>query len=319
MKSLAFFSNKSGVGSTTLLFNVAHMMALKGLRVVILDYDPQCEISVMALGEEPLFTSWELSQTTTVAHCVEPVRRGKGDVIQPELIDLSENLWLLPGDLALSRFESTLVENWERVHQSDNWRALHVTTALHRLAESAAKRVRADVILIDAGPNLGALNRAVLLATDALVVPVAPDPFGLHGLKTLGPVLRDWREDWRRATERLPEPTQARSFEPRGYIVEQYYSRPRRDGHWVNQLPLAFHRHVLSRTNSLPDFVDDDPYCIATLKYFASLVPLAQLARKPLFDLKQADGIGRGQLQAVARARTEFEELVKKLRVLLQL
>jgi hypothetical protein len=55
------------------------------------------------------------------------------------------------------------------------------------------------------------------------------------------------------------------------------------------------------------------------LKHFASLVPYAQQARKPLFDLKGADGVGGGQIQAVYRARKEFEQLVQKLRGLLGL
>lgn len=49
------------------------------------------------------------------------------------------------------------------------------------------------------------------------------------------------------------------------------------------------------------------------VKHFASLVPCAQQARKPLFDLKQADGIGGGQIQAVAKCRTQFEQLAKLL------
>lgn len=59
--------------------------------------------------------------------------------------------------------------------------------------------------------------------------------------------------------------------------------------------------------------VDTDGACIARLKHFASLVPLAQLTRKPMFDLKRADGIGGGQIQAVANCRAEFEVLARAL------
>jgi hypothetical protein len=58
---------------------------------------------------------------------------------------------------------------------------------------------------------------------------------------------------------------------------------------------------------------------VALLKHFASLVPLAQVARKPIFDIEQADGIGGGQIRAVAKARTEFGALVDKLRLILRL
>jgi hypothetical protein len=59
--------------------------------------------------------------------------------------------------------------------------------------------------------------------------------------------------------------------------------------------------------------VEDDPCCLAQIRHFASLVPIAQQARKPMFDLKQSDGIGGGQIQAVARCRREFEALVQRL------
>lgn len=56
---------------------------------------------------------------------------------------------------------------------------------------------RADLAFIDVGPSLGALNRAALLACDAVVLPLAPDLFSLQGMRNVGPVLRTWREDWR--------------------------------------------------------------------------------------------------------------------------
>ncbi|MBI4702284.1 MAG: AAA family ATPase [Deltaproteobacteria bacterium] len=324
MKSLALFNNKGGVGKTTLTFNIAHMAARQGLRTLILDYDPQCNVSAIALSEESLFEIWENASEygTTVARCIDLVRRGKGDIVEPRLEEAADDLWILPGDLALSRFEQALAEGWGQIHASDNERAMHVTTALQRLADRAARSVGADLVLLDVGPNLGALNRAALLAADAVVVPVAPDLFSLQGLKNVGPTMREWRLDWERAQERTPGPSGARSFEPRGYIVQQHLARVDRPvrGYekWAAQIPGVFHEQVLETPErSRPARVEDDPYCVTMLKHFASLVPLAQLVRKPIFDLKQADGVGGGQIQAVAKARIEFEQLTGKLRALL--
>jgi len=322
VKSLVLFNNKGGVGKTTLLFNIAHMMARKGLRAVILDYDPQCNVSAIALGEEQLFEVWEEEQPgTTVARCIDLVRRGKSDIEQPRLVEIGDGLWILPGDLALGRFEQVLAEGWGQVHQSDNERAVHITTALQRLSLAAGQQVHAEVALIDVGPTLGALNRAALLAADALLVPVAPDLFSIQGLKNVGPTIREWRSDWRRALERLESPPETREFQPIGYIVQQHLARVDRPvrgyERWAGQIPAVFHEHVLAEKKDFPRRMEDDPCCIAMLKHFASLVPTAQLARKPIFDLKQADGIGNGQIQAVARARNEFTELVEKLRKLL--
>ncbi|MBK6846334.1 MAG: hypothetical protein IPG96_01855 [Proteobacteria bacterium] len=56
-----------------------------------------------------------------------------------------------------------------------------------------------------------------------------------------------------------------------------------------------------------------DPHCLAMIPHYASLAPIAQEVRKPIFDLKQADGVSGGQLQAVARCRKGFEDIAQAL------
>ena len=46
-----------------------------------------------------------------------------------------------------------------------------MTSAFHRLTRTAAKDFNADIILIDVGPNFGAINRSALISADAVVVP----------------------------------------------------------------------------------------------------------------------------------------------------
>jgi cellulose biosynthesis protein BcsQ len=189
-----FFNNKGGVGKTTLTFNIAHLLAGRGVRVVVLDFDPQCNISAIFLDELRLFEIWEDARSNgTVTGCLEPVRRGKGDVLPPRLERIADGLWLLPGHLALSRFEQTLAEEFAKTLATDNDRALDVTTSLDLLSNLAAEQVAADIMIMDLGPSLGALNRAALLACDHVVLPVAPDLFSLQGLRNVGPTLRESR------------------------------------------------------------------------------------------------------------------------------
>jgi chromosome partitioning protein len=136
--------------------------------------------------------------------------------------------------------------------------------------------------------------------------------------------MRDWRGDWDRMAARSKPELAAHRFEPKGYIVQQHLARVDRPvkvyERWASQIPSLFHEFVLGASEAQgPLTIDDDPFCIAMLKHFASLVPFAQQARKPIFDLKIADGIGGGQILSVTRARGEFEELVKKLRAMLTL
>jgi hypothetical protein len=241
----------------------------------------------------------------------------------PELVEITDGLWLLPGHLSLSRFEQQLAEEWPKRADSNNERALDVTTALDLLSNLAAERVSADIVMIDMGPSLGALNRAALLACDAVVVPLAPDLFSLQGLENVGPTLREWRNDWmvtcgRHLQDRPQKKLPIHTFEPIGYIVQQHLARadriPRGYEKWAERIPYVFRAFVLDAPAAQPFLsVEHDEHCIAFIKHFASLVPHAQIARKPIFDLKQADGIGGGQVQAVARCRLEFTKLAENL------
>jgi cellulose biosynthesis protein BcsQ len=326
VKSFVLFNNKGGVGKTTLTFNIAHLLARNGLRTVVLDLDPQSNVTAIFLDEDQLTEIWEndAGDARTVAGCLDLVRRGKGELRVPELVEPADNLWLLPGSLSLSRFEQTLAEEWAKTGSAQNERALDVTCSLAELADSAAGPVGADFLLVDVGPSLGALNRAALLACDAVVIPVAPDLFSLQGLRNIGPTLRDWRADWNNVREQagrkaLSRPLPAHEFRPIGYIVQQHLARSDRPvlGYraWADRIPTEFHRSVLGEEAPAPHTsIDGDPYCIARLKHFASLVPIAQTARKPMFDLRQADGIGGGQILSVKRCREEFDKLVEGIR-----
>ncbi len=339
MKSLVLFNNKGGVGKTTLTFNLAHLMARRGLRVVVLDYDPQCNISSIFLSEERLAEIWASGDPrATVVDCLEPVRRGKGDVVAPRLQpiavgstdeiepprleELDDGLWLLPGHLRLSRFEQPLAEEWGRVSSMGNERALDVTLALTHLMHLASERVGADVALIDVGPSLGALNRAALLACDAVALPVAPDLFSLQGLRNVGPTLREWRHDWHatleimRRHERTP-PVATHDFLPVGYIVQQHLARSDRPvkayGDWIQLVPDEYHRHVLGETGGFSGDPEHDPARVFLFRHYSTLVPLAMQARKPMFDLKHADGINGSLYKAVANCRKDMNALVTEL------
>jgi chromosome partitioning protein len=324
VKSLVLFNNKGGVGKTTLTFNLAHMAARLGNPVVVLDYDPQCNLSSIFLSETDLFDLWESdSEDSTVAGCIEPVRRGKGGVLRPRLRQVADNLWILPGHLRLSRFEQTLAEEWPKTMSSGNERALDVTTSLDLLSNLAAEAARARLVFIDVGPSLGALNRAAILSCDAIVLPLAPDLFSLQGMRNVGPTLQTWRTDWQTVRERHMADREQRDlppheFRPIGYVLQQHLARKDQAvkgyARWAELIPATFHETVLGE-NQAPGIKDvaDDPYCLAQIRHFASLVPIAQQARKPMFDLKQSDGIGGGQIQAVARCRADFESLVQRL------
>lgn len=330
MRSLVLFNNKGGVGKTTLTFHIAHMLARQGQRTVVIDYDPQCSLSTMFLKEDDLVLVWEdeerrsgsdpTTPARTVGGAVEPIYQGTGDVRDPELVEMADNLWLLPGQVSLLELEGELAAAWPLTTAANNERAFMVTTALARLSNRAAELVDADIVMVDIGPNLGALNRAALLACDAVVMAITPDLFALRGMKIGGPVLHQWREHCHQYLQpRASEKPLVHTFQPLGYVLQQPLPHVGRAPHvyqqWAEQIPAVFRQYVLSDTTPSAGELTpaNDAHCIAVLKSFWSLSSIAQMAHKPIFDLKPADGIGAGHLLAVARAAQDFKNLVQSL------
>ena len=197
------------------------------------------------------------------------------------------------------------------------YRPFRILSAFWQVAQNAARRAETDLILMDVGPNLGAINRSALIATDYVVIPLGADLFSLQGLQNLGPALRNWRSLWRKRLDNwsgpefpLPEGT----MQPLGYIIQQHgvrLSRPvKAYDRWVNRMPGVYHQSVPGEHDrEMTPY--DDPDCLATLQHYRSLVPLAHEGRKPIFKLTPADGAIGSHAVAVSEAYSDFRSLAE--------
>lgn len=320
MKIVAFFNNKGGVGKTTLVYNLAWMYADLGLSVVAADLDPQANLTSMFLAEGRVEELWsDGTSRMTVYGALEPLLNGTGDIASTRLESVSTGLSLVVGDLDLSRAEDELSNQWPGCLDRQP-RAFRVLSALWRILRRAARDVEAELILVDVGPNLGAFNRAVLVAADRVVVPLAPDLYSLQGLKNLGPTLRQWRSGWEERCPRNPVDDLAipdGAMQPIGYIVMQHAVRLDRPvkayARWLDRIPAIYREAIVQSPPEVGMRIDQDPHCIAALKHYRSLMPLAQEARKPMFFLKPADGAFGGHTRAVAACYNDFCDLAREM------
>lgn len=320
MKTLAFFNNKGGVGKTTLAYHLSWMLADQGRKVLVLDLDPQANLTSIFLSERRLEQIWdpEVASGQSIIGSLEPLIRGIGDVSQPHVERINQRLYLVPGDLSLSGFEAELSDAWGNC-MSRREQAFRHTSAFHRIAEMAAEKIGADIVIMDVGPNFGAINRSALISATHVLVPLAPDLFSLQGLRNLGPTLRTWREDWQDRKVRNPAPSlslPAGQIEPVGYIILQFGVRDSRPvkayERWVTKIPDTYHRSVLNEPEA-HETIDTDPSCLGLVKHYRSLVPLAMEARKPIFHLKASDGAIGAHCEAVQQCRDAFAELAGKI------
>jgi chromosome partitioning protein len=172
---IAFFNDRGGVGTTTLVYHLAWMFSDLGIRVLAADLDPQADLTAAFLGSYGLEISGERS-VPTIYDWVEPLVLGLGVLRDAKTWDVSRNLNLLVGDLRLSTFEDRL---------STGWSEWDVVSSFSRILTEAVAESSADVVLLDLGPNLGAINRAALLPADYLVVPLTANRSSLKGMNIL--------------------------------------------------------------------------------------------------------------------------------------
>jgi chromosome partitioning protein len=296
------------------------MFADHGVKTLAIDLDPQANLTAMFLDDEHLEALWpDDEHPDTIYGAIRPILRGLGDIALPKTQCITGNLELVAGDLGLSRFEDKLSNAWPNCHNQDE-AAFRIMTAFYRLIVGSAHD-ETGLALIDVGPNLGAINRAALIASDQVVVPLAPDLFSLQGLKNLGPTLREWRRIWAELLHKAPPDLKLPkgTMTPVGYVVMQHGMRDARPGkayqRWLNRIPMVYREAVLDESAGTALDVATDPYKLSLLKHYRSLMPLAMDANKPMFFLKTADGAIGAHQEAVRSCYADFEQLAARIAV----
>jgi len=329
MKIISFFNHKGGVGKTTMLFNTAVEMGILGKRILMVDFDAQANLTAISLEDEKLEEIFaDEADGLTVAHAFAPLVSGAGDVFAPKAQKVREGqVWLAAGDLKLSEFESILPSAWTEA-LAGNERGFRVTSAPYRLIRELAETVNADYVFVDLGPNVGALNRAVILASDYLIIPMASDLFSIRALPSVGGSLDTWVKQWTTAKSVSPSlgfaiPTGLPKI--LGYVSQQFNvyrgEATMAFSKWIELIPnemksglfapLACHSD--GRGETLADPAQKLGASVGDLKNFHSLVPHAQTLRKAIFELRTDDIVRGAQVTRARQSEEQFRELCENI------
>jgi cellulose biosynthesis protein BcsQ len=325
MRSLALFNHKGGVGKTTLAVNIAAGLVEMGKKVLMVDADPQCNISSFFLPEtqldEILGESGEDEGGGTIWSAVKPVVIGTGDVVDVPVHKAAglSNLLLLVGDVLLSQYEEELPSAWTDAFARKQ-RGYVVMGAMDKAVRNIAAKHSIDVVIYDVGPNVGPLNRAIVLGCDGFITPVAPDLFSLRALSSVGVAVAKWIQDWR--TVQLLAPQDRRNellnAHPKylGYIVSAFKayggSKSKPHEYWEAKIaPRVKSRIVDTLKDVDPDLVLAPPYKIADVKHYQSLAALAQDNGLPFGWL--SGYTNSGYAPEIASARTLFAAIAREV------
>lgn len=226
-KRLAIFNHKGGVGKTTLTVNVASALAELGKRILLVDSDPQCNLTSYLIdgpSVDKLLDDSSTDKGRTVWSSVKPVADGTGDpkVVRPIATSI-DDVFLIPGDIILSEYEQDLHQSWGECFQR-RVKGFRGVSALSSVVNDVSRQLEIDFVFYDSGPNIGPLNRTILLDCDSFIVPAACDSFSIQAFKTLGRVLFSWVRDWRTVVSLAPDGIYLLPGRPKyiGHIVQRF-------------------------------------------------------------------------------------------------
>lgn len=342
-KRIALFNHKGGVSKTTTTFHLGWALAERGYRVILVDADPQCNLSGLILGFKgaPEFERfYEEESQRDIRAGLAPAFESQPRAIEP--IDClpvpgREGLFLLPGHLRFAEYEVTLGIAQELSGSIQTLQNL--PGSLSYLLEVTAEHHDADFVLIDMNPSLSSINQNLLMTSEFFILPTTPDYFSVMAIESLSSVLPRWHNWSEKAkqnpvlqTATYPYPNKNPKF--LGTVIQRY--RPRKGAptigfqKWIdaintrvsdrltdtlgplNMLLAGEHYTQTMDSGKLPGLSPD--LCLSQIPDFNTLIAKSQDNKTPVFALsdQQLGNVGT-VLEADQGKREEFHRVFSEL------
>lgn len=315
---LTLFNHKGGVGKTTLTVNIAHALVDAGHKVILVDADPQCNLSSYLLPEKTVDKELDASMGTdgnTLWSAVFPVVDKGADPKTIKPYQIEERLLLMHGDLKLAQYEQDLASAWIECFQRKT-RGLMITAALSAAVAKTATNFDVDFVLYDIGPNIGPLNRAVLLDCDHYIIPAACDLFSVRALATLGVTIANWVVDWRVISSIAPQSIELLTGRPAflGYIPQRFkvYRGIVSSGHahLISRIQRGINNDimtVLRNTDAALSPPVTQDVRLGEVKDFGQMVAQSQVDGEPIWRSSKGTDDQRQQ------AKITFQQIAKRI------
>ncbi|MBE7439061.1 MAG: ParA family protein [Spirochaetales bacterium] len=338
-KRMVLFNHKGGVSKTTTVYNLGWMLADQEHRVLLVDADPQCNLSSLILGDE--FDAYYLNDATRLQNIkdgVEPAFKGKPTPIQPVLCRSParmSRLHLLAGHATLSEYDASLT-----FAQNSNALATlqNLPGAFNELIRTIEKANDIDYTIIDLNPGLSAINQNLFLNADFFIVPTNPDPFSIMALETLESIIPRWAL-WKAQNETAFQDSAypLRPGQPKfvGTLIQRFNVRngraaaPYRDN--IAEIKKITQDRLFPRLKGAGLTLSDNKYppglvsagfCLEEIPDFGALLPRSYDAGVPIFSLEDnelaATGVVQeGMMDKRGQIREQFLQVANTLQSLM--
>lgn len=315
MKRVALFNHKGGVSKTTSVYHLGWMLTKLGKRVLMVDGDSQCNLSILTMGEDAFETFVEEKPNHTIKKLLEPAFKAQPKLLEAlEAVKVKENkdLFLIPGSFDLTEYDVALGMSFgfsESIGTLSN-----LPGSFNYLFKKYEEKYDIDYTIIDLNPSLSAINQTLLLTSDYFIVPTACDYFSKLALKSLKNILPAW-ENWAKGARRnfkdSSYPFKMDTPKFIGAIIQRYNIR--------NGKPTQANQEIINniieeiKTNFIPKLVEacmtvDYPYFDIQIPDFNTLNALYHQYGYPVFEITEEMMRGAGWFGATLTSNEDKKE-----------
>jgi cellulose biosynthesis protein BcsQ/DNA-binding transcriptional regulator YiaG len=334
---IAFFNHKGGVSKTTTTYNLGWALANQGKRVLMIDGDPQCNLTGMTMalsGEEDFEDFYKRNKKSNLYEALSPALEALPEPLSyVECFEVQQRpgLYLLPGHVALAEYDVRIGV----AHELSG--SLGVTKnipgAISALIKKCAVELNIDYVLIDMGPSISAINQSFFMTSTHFIVPASPDYFCSLAIDSLAKVLPRWAEWPKKAKQSgvfenaaYPIPIHTplfigvinQRFRPRYGVPAQAFQL------WIERINekvknklvpiLQKNQMMLPEDQYQVASVNGEPYSLANIPDFNSLIARSQDYNVPVFELTDQQLETQGfVLETMRNSKNQFADLFDKL------
>lgn len=351
MRTISIFNNKGGVGKTTLTFHLAHAFAEMGHKTLVVDLDPQCNLTIFGMDEEILHQIWMdedafiddfqaartrcpvaafdniVSKTRSIHFLLKPAEDGTAEIGKlPPPFHLAQNLDLIPGRLTMHMYEDKIAGRLSDVYQGDPL-AIRTVTKPREIAEAYAKEHGYEFVIMDTSPSLGSLNKVLISTADGFLIPCMPDMFSLYGIRNIGNALAVWTKQFNTIYHLLSS-EKRKAFPDRyvrllGFTIynAKKYSGERNP--W--NLATAHYKYAKEIPNAIKEFIPDavshtltdemlsSPVGETAIMHSHNTLPsVAQRYHLPMWKVPSYEHLDKDEISSIKGNRDDYESTQEK-------